>query len=226
MRMRGFNVLHAMGFDSKNVALLTNERASKTDIEKHLGSWLRNRATANSRVFVYYAGHGSPNPASGEGYLMPYEADPSYLEDTAYPISKLYSSLGKLPAKEITVVLDACFSGQGGRSLIAKGSRPLVQMKDAQVTGRTVVLAAATGAQISAADTERRHGLLTGYLLEALHGGADADGDGKITGAEVYAFVRPKVERAAKLQNVEQTPTVSPSPEALSGSRPWIVLKK
>ena len=216
----------SMGFDSKNVALLTNERASKTDLEKHLGSWLKNRATANSRVFVYYAGHGSPNPASGEGYLMPYEADPSYLEDTAYPISKLYGALGKLPAKEITVVLDACFSGQGGRSLIAKGSRPLVQMKDAPVTGRTVVLAAATGAQISAADTERRHGLLTGYLLEALHGGADADGDGKITGAEVYAFVRPKVERAAKLQNVEQTPTVSPSPEALSGSRPWIILKK
>lgn len=216
----------AMGFDAKNVILLTDEQATKTDFEKNLGSWLKNRVGAKSRVFVYYAGHGSPNPTTGEGYLMPYEADPNYLEDTAYPVAKLYASLAKLPTMDVTVVLDACFSGTGGRSLIAKGARPLVSVVTAKAASNTVVLAAAESSQISASNPERRHGLLTSYLLEALSGAADSDSDGRIMSSEVYEFVRPAVERAARLQNLEQTPTMTPSLEILKTSpgRPWIEL--
>ena len=116
----------AMGFDPKNAVLLQNEAATKTDLEKYLGTWLRRRVTEKSRVFVFYAGHGAPNPATGEGFLIPYEGDPSYTEDTAFPVKRLYENLAKLKAREITVVLDACFSGQGNRSVIAKGARPLV----------------------------------------------------------------------------------------------------
>ena len=122
--MHGY-LTRSMGFDPKNVMLLTNERATKTDLEKYLGKWLSNRVTAKSRVFVYYAGHGSPNPTTGDAYLMPYEADPAYLEETALPLSRVYAALEKLPTKDVSVVLDACFSGQGGRSLLAKGVRPL-----------------------------------------------------------------------------------------------------
>jgi hypothetical protein len=212
----------SMGFDAKNVVLLTDDQATKTDLEKNLGSWLKNRVGPKSRVFVYYAGHGSPNPETGQGYLMPYEADPAYLEDTAYPLSKLYASLGKLPTKDVTVVLDACFSGQGNRSLIAKGTRPLVSVVQSKAEPNTVVLAAAGSNQVSASYPEARHGLLTYYLLAGLHGEADARHDGRITSDELISYVRPAVERAAKLQNVEQTPSLMSQPEA--ASRPWIVL--
>lgn len=212
----------AMGYDARNVVLLTSDRASKTDLEKNLGSWLKNRVGPKSRVFVYYAGHGSPNPETGQGYLMPYEADPAYLEDTAFPLSKLYASLGKLPAKDITVVLDACFSGQGQRSLIAKGTRPLVSVVQSKAESNTVVLAAAGSNQVSASNPDARHGLLTYYLLAGLHGEADARHDGRITSEELIAYVRPAVERAAKLQNVEQTPSLASPPNA--PSRPWIIL--
>ena len=211
----------AMGFDAKNIVLLTDAQATKTSLEKNL-KWLSNRVGAKSRVFVYYAGHGSPNPETGQGYLMPYEADPSYLEETAFPVAKLYASLGKLPTQDVTVVLDACFSGQGGRSLIAKGTRPLVSVVQAKAEPNTIVLAAAGANQVSASFPEARHGLLTYYLLAGLQGEADAKRDGKITADELIAYVRPAVERAAKLQNVEQTPSlVSPSGAV---SRPWIVL--
>ncbi|MFI5345021.1 MAG: caspase family protein [Elusimicrobiota bacterium] len=212
----------AMGYDSRNVVLLTNEHASKADLEKNLGSWLKNRVGSKSRVFVYYAGHGSPNPETGQGYLMPYEADPAYLADTAFPLSKLYSSLGKLPTKDVTVVLDACFSGQGQRSLIAKGTRPLVSVVQSRAAENTVVLAAAGSNQVSASNPDARHGLLTYYLLAGLHGEADARHDGRITSEELIAYVRPAVERAAKLQNVEQTPSLASPPNA--PARPWIVL--
>ena len=211
----------AMGFDAKNVVLLTDSQATRTDLEKNL-KWLSNRVSEKSRVFFYYAGHGSPNPETGQGYLMPYEADPSYLDETAFPISKLYASLGKLPTKDVTVVLDACFSGQGGRSLIAKGTRPLVSVVQSKAEPNTVVLAAAGSNQVSASFPEARHGLLTYFLLAGLQGEADAKHDGRITADELIAYVRPAVERAAKLQNVEQTPSLMSPSGAVS--RPWIVL--
>lgn len=209
----------SMGFDPKNVVSLTNGEATKTDFEKHFGKWLKNRVDVESRVFVYYAGHGAPNPATGEGYLMPYEADPSYLEETAYPVARVYSELAKLPTKDITVVLDACFSGQGQRSLIAQGTRPLVAVKPAKAPGNLVVIAAASGTQVSVSDHAAQHGLLTYHLLAGLQGAADADKDGNITASEVFTYARPAVERAARLQNVEQTPMMSGDGSAASA---WI----
>lgn len=217
--------LGTMGFDPKNVAVLTDAQAGKVDFDKHFGKWLKNRVGPKSRVFVYYAGHGAPNPTTGAGYLMPYEADPSYLDETAYPVAQLYAELGKLPTKDVTVVLDACFSGQGERSLIAKGTRPLVAVQKTAGPENAAVIAAASGSQISASDHEARHGLLTYHLLAGLHGGADEDQDGRITTSELFAYARPAVERAAKLQNVEQTPTVSGDAGA-AGARVWTVLKK
>ena len=216
----------AMGFDPKNVVLLTDEYATKTDLEKTFGQWLENRVDVKSRVFVYYAGHGAPNAVTGEGYLVPYEADPNYLEDTAFPLSRLYADLGKLPTTDVTVVLDACFSGQGGRSLIVKGARPLMTAVKQKTPGGIVVLAAAASNQISASDPQDRHGLLTYYMLSGLHGAANVNGDGRITTAELYSYVRPAVERAARLQNIEQTPLLSAEPERLASGRPWIVLTK
>lgn len=217
--------LGTMGFDPKNVAVLTDAQAGKVDFDKHFGSWLKNRVGPKSRVFVYYAGHGAPNPTTGAGYLMPYEADPSYLEETAYPVARLYAELAKLPTKDVTVVLDACFSGQGERSLIAKGTRPLVAVQKTRAPENAAVIAAASGSQISASDHEARHGLLTYHLLAGLHGGADEDGDGKITTSELFSYAQPAVERAARLQNVEQTPTVSGATGA-AGARVWTTLKK
>lgn len=212
----------SMGYDARNVVLLTDAGAGRTDLEKHLGKWLRNRVQAKSRVFIYYAGHGAPDPATGEAYLLPYEADPSYLEETAYPLAKLREELGKLPSKDVTVVLDACFSGQGPRSLIAQGARPLVIAKPVTASTNGQVIAAASSSQISLSHREGRHGLLTYYLLEGLHGGADADKDGSITASEAFAYASPAVERAARLQNAEQTPTIA----GAASARPWVVLKK
>lgn len=212
----------SMGYDPRNVVFLADATATRTDLEKHLGKWLRNRVGEKSRVFIYYAGHGAPDPATGDAYLLPYEADPSYLAETAYPLSKLKDELGKLPSKDVTVVLDACFSGQGPRSLIAQGARPLVMAKPIAASTNGQVIAAASASQISLSHREGRHGLLTYYLLEGLHGGADSDQDGSITAAEVFAYASPAVERAARLQNADQTPTMSGTVSA----RPWVVLKK
>ncbi|MBI5208605.1 MAG: caspase family protein [Elusimicrobia bacterium] len=218
----------AMGYDVRNVVVLQDDRATLTDMATFLGPWLEDRVTAGSKVFVYYAGHGAPNPRTGEGYLIPYDGNPNYVETKAFSVKQLYANLAKLPSKDVTVVLDACFSGAGGRSIIAKGARPLVTMTKAPSPGENMaVITAAGNDQISTFYPEARHGMLTYFLLKGLRGGADADGDKAVTTAELFDFVAPSVETEARKQHVEQTPTINPARGALGdkGSRVWVKLR-
>ncbi|MBW2570521.1 MAG: ankyrin repeat domain-containing protein [Deltaproteobacteria bacterium] len=121
-----------MGYPEENIVTLINDRALKSDLEKYIGRWLPNNVEKDSSVFIYYSGHGAPNPKTGDAYLVPYDGDPSFIEETGYPLKRLYAKLDKLPAKEIIVVLDSCFSGAGGRSVLAKGARPLVMNMEKQ----------------------------------------------------------------------------------------------
>ncbi|MBI3554443.1 MAG: caspase family protein [Elusimicrobia bacterium] len=215
----------AMGFDPKNVVLLQNERATLTDMATYLGPWLKDRATAKSKVFVYFAGHGTLDPKSGLSYLIPYDGDPAYTDTKAFPLQRFYDALAQLPTGDVTVALDSCFSGSGGRSVIAKGTRPLVTSAAAAKLGDNVVLlAAAGGDQISTDDPDARHGLLTYFLLRGLRGEADADGNGRVTTSELFAYVKPAVEREARKRHVEQSPVLSPPVEKLGAraERVWL----
>lgn len=207
-----------LGYPEENVVVRLNERATRTDLVKYFEEWLRNNVEPDASVFIYYSGHGTPNVKSGEAFLVPYDGDPAFTDSTAYPLKQLYAALDKLPAKDVTVVLDSCFSGAGGRSVLAKGARPMVLTVDApaQATGKTVVLAASGGDQISNSFEEKGHGLLTYYFLKGLHGDADANKDGGIEMSELFDYVKPNVQRVARKQyNNEQTPQLLGSPAAL-----------
>lgn len=201
--------LISLGLKERNVELLLNERATLSGIKKTLESWLPNRARKNSRVLVYYSGHGAPEAASGDAYLVPYDGDPNYLSDTGYPLKRLYEKLGRLKVAEVIVVLDSCFSGAGGRSVLAKGARPLVMLTEAPVvSSNMVVLSAAESSQISTSSPDKGHGLFTYYFLKALK-------DGKRNIVDVYEYIKPQVEDDAKVLNVRQTPNISPKVEKL-----------
>jgi len=195
-------LMKVMGYPEENIVTLINDRALKSDMEKYFEKWLSNNVEENGTVFVYYSGHGAPNPNTGDAYLVPYDGDPSFIDQTGYSLKRLYQNLNKLPAKEIIVVLDSCFSGAGGRSVIAKGARPLVMNMDKQVfhSDRTAVLSAASGSQISSTYEEQGHGLFTYFLLKGIK-----EGNAEI--GTLYNYLKPQVERIArKTYNNEQTP--------------------
>lgn len=208
-----------MGYQEENVVLLLNDRAAKSDIEKYFERWLPNRVEKDASVFVYFSGHGAPNPKTGDAYLVPYDGDPAFVDETGYGLKRLYGQLAKLPAKDVVVMLDSCFSGAGGRSVIGKGMRPMVLTMENQFLagGKTVVLAASSGAQVSSTYDQKGHGLLTYYFLKGLQGAADKNKDGGIDLAEVFDYLKPQVERTARRDfNNEQTPQLLGSPELLS----------
>lgn len=204
-----------MGFSEENVALLINENATRTDLEKYIEHWLPNRVEKDGTVFVYYSGHGAPNAKTGDAYLVPYDGDPTFVDATGYPLKRLYEHLGKLPAKEVVVLLDSCFSGAGGKSVLAPGARPMVLTVENPLlaNGKTVVLAASAGDQISSTYDQKGHGLLTYFFLKGLRGEADANQDGSVDLAEAYEFLKPQVERTARREyNNDQTPQLLGSP--------------
>ena len=203
--------LKALGFQERNIEFITDERATKSSIEKTIEAWLPNRAKKDSTIFVYYSGHGAPEPKTGDAYMVPYDGDPNYLPVTGYSLKRLYESLGKLQVAEVVVLLDSCFSGAGGRSVLAKGARPLVMMADVSVlSSNMAVLSATQGTQISSSSPEKGHGIFTYYFLKALK-------EGKKNVSEIYEYIKPLVEDEAKQLNVQQSPSISPDVEKLKG---------
>ena len=209
----------ALGYKEENVVTLLNERATKTSMEKYVEGWLFDRVEKDDSVFIYYSGHGAPNPKSGKAYLVPYDGDPAFVEQTGYPLERLYERLSALPAKEVVVMLDSCFSGAGGRSVIAKGMRPMVlSVENPLLTkGRTMVLTAGAGDQVSSTYDQKSHGLLTYFFLKGLQGEADQNNDRRIELRELFEYLKPQVERTARREfHNEQTPQLIGSPDTLS----------
>ncbi len=196
-----------LGFRESRIQLLVNDHATRTDIVKSVKTWLPNQVKPDSRVFVYYSGHGAPdvtNPEHPEAYLLPYDGDPSDLADTAYPRKELLDRLGKLPAAQVVVMLDSCFSGSGGRSVLASGARPLLNhiVPVGAMAPNMALLTATQANQISTSDPDKKHGVLTYYFLKSLRDGHTAVND-------IYNRIKPEVEDSAKALNVVQSPALS-----------------
>lgn len=214
-------LVNLLGYPEENTLLLVDERATKSDLEKSFQSWLKNRVSRDSRVFIFYAGHGAPyysgqegsNPLAPDAYLVPYDGDPNDLARTGYALAGLYEVLDSLSAKEVVLALDSCFSGTGGRSVRAAGTRPIrIEPETAYFSPSVVTFSAAKNNQVSTSYPDGGHGLFTYYFLEGLQGGADQDSNGWVEVEELFEYVKPRVERQARLVNLQQTPTLAPFP--------------
>lgn len=188
-----------LGVQDENLALLVDDRATRTDLAKYIEQWLPNHAEKDGKVYIYFSGHGAPDPAKGDSYLVPYDGDPAYIKQTGYSVKSLYAQLAKLPVKSVVVVMDSCFSGAGGRSVMAKGARPLVSVKTDIVPAKVTVISASAGDQISNSYQEEGHGLFTYFLLKGLKEKGDFKG--------AYDYLGPEVARVARRRyNSDQTP--------------------
>jgi hypothetical protein len=210
-------LLSTLGYKAGNVFFLPN--AAKADFELYFGNEKTHRGKlfnaikeGKSDVFIYYSGHGAPGLKDRRGYFVPTEADPQYLELSGYSLDVLYDNLAKLPARSITVVLDACFSG----STVYENVSPLVlELQSPVIRAKNmVVVSSAAGSQVSSWYNEKNHSMFTYFLLRALKDkSADTNHDGKLTFDELYSYLSDKSEGvpyyARRINGVEQDPTIS-----------------
>jgi len=190
----------ALGIRDKNIIALTDATAaqmlavfgSDKDHRGQLFDWVK---PGRSKVFIYYAGHGAPGGDSGGPYLVPTDAEASRIGLSAYPLPQLYDNLAKLPAAGITVVLEACFSGQSqAGSLVAKASPILIAAKGMVPPAGMTVIAAAAGDQIASWEQDETHSLFTEYFLRGMSGEADkpphGNGDGRVSWDELDHYLK------------------------------------
>jgi hypothetical protein len=100
----------------------------------------------------------------------------------------------------VVLVLDSCFSGAGGHSVIAQGARPLVSVVQSGVPRPLIVITASGGDQISNSYQKKGHGLFTYFFLKGLK---EKGGDLRA----VYDYLKPQVARVARRElNADQDP--------------------
>lgn len=159
------------------------------------------------KVLFYYAGHGIPNEATKDAFLLPIDADGRQTEG-CYSLNKLYTELGGLNANYVVVFLDACFSGaqrDGGMLASARGVALKAKKEDPQ--GNMVVFSAASGEETAYPYKDKGHGLFTYFLLKKLQ-----QTKGDVTLEELGKYLMENVKRQSVVVNRKvQTPTVSPS---------------
>ena len=201
-----------LGVPERNIRTLLDQRATRGDILAQV-EWLQNNVPDGARIYFYFSGHGSPNPATGDTYLMPHEATAQALRHTGIDVAELLEELEKTQAREIIAFVDTCFSGAGGRSVLAEGTRPLVPVQEVRAPGRVAFFSASGPLEVSGTNAEGNAGLFTHYLFKGVaQGEADLDGDGQISLAELEAYIAPRVSREARQASREQNPSLIISP--------------
>ncbi|MBQ8225663.1 MAG: caspase family protein [Bacteroides sp.] len=197
---------HTFGVPQNQMRVIFNATAGM--MAEGLG-WLESMAHTDpeAELIFYYSGHGNPDEATKEPYLLPVDVTG---KNTRFGISlaDLYNRLAKYPIKGAYVFLDACFSGG------YKSTDPLVAQKGVRVVpkaglpqGNTISFSSSSGDQTSSVFHAKKHGYYTYYLLKALK---DANGD--LTMKELFNKTHDEVAHATAVTGKLQEPQHMISP--------------
>lgn len=200
------------GFDERRIIYADDENAALTDFKRIFEEQLANYVQeGKSDVFIYYSGHGVPDPETKEAYFVPYDCNPNYAKSTGYKLSEFYERLSTLKARTVTVVIDACFSGASEKGMLLKNISPVFIRFRSPIAGidNGIVFTSSTGQQVSTWYHNKKHGLFTYFFLKGLRGDADKNGDKQVTVEEMENYLTLTVPGQARyLSNREQTPQV------------------
>lgn len=198
--------IKTLGIGEKRIHYLAD--ATYNQIRAEI-QWLKNIAETfdDPQIILYYAGHGIPDEKNLSSYLLPIDGSGTDVS-TGYKLDDLYAALGKMPASQITVFMDACFSGsKREEGMIASARAVALKVLPGQPQGNMVVFSASQGDETAYPYTPKQHGMFTYYLLKKLQ-----ETQGDVTLQDLEAYLSDQVRKQSLLENNRtQTPTVTPS---------------
>lgn len=155
-------------------------------------------------LVIYYAGHGIPDNATKDAYIMPVDADGTD-PGVCYSLKKLYEELEAMHLKQCVVFLDACFSGakrDGDMIIAARGVA--IKAKKEKPKGSTIILSATSDEQTAFSYKEQQHGLFTYFLLKYFQ-----DKKGKVELGDLADYITTNVsQQSVMINGKKQTPTI------------------
>ena len=182
------------------------------EIEKRAGE-----VGPGGTLWVYFAGHGLP-VGTDDAVLLGVDARGG-LEDLAVRGVKrswLVDVTSRSRAERVVVVLDACFSGRArGGDEVLPGTRFAVPAS-IEAVERVAVWSATSAEEIAGPCEAVQHGLFTYFVVGALSGWGDNDGDSRVTLGEAAGYVSEGMSAALAAGGRSQTPVLTVDP-ALEG---------
>lgn len=209
---------HTLGIPANNI-IHYSDASSGTMREALSELKMANRIIGSDmKVIFYYSGHGAPDPATKEGYLIPVDAR-RVNPEVCMPLTKLYETLGGMDVAMTTVFLDACFSGgeRNGSTLLNENGERAVRIKQqaSAPKGRMVVFSATDGDETALPYKGKGHGIFTYFLLKKLK-----DSAGSTSLAELADYLKSNVTSTAFSEGRKiQTPTVATSSQVQNSWR-------
>ena len=201
----------------RQITLLVDERATKARIARVITDELPRCLRPEDSVVLYFAAYGSPE-------IEVYNSEPSIhlvVHDTVHArlhatsinmISELSAWVRRLPARLVTIILDASFNGMpGGRTFEGPGlwSGPRIRSLDrislsrVAVGGHFALLSACREKEVAREAPAYGHGVFTHHLIKALKN-PELD-DRMVTIAMLHAAVTEGVRAST---NGEQVPAL------------------
>jgi hypothetical protein len=214
-------LIRVLGYREANI--IYKEDATKLDFDQifgisgnHHGELDDHIRPGRSDVFIYYSGHGAPDLNTMKAYFIPSDCKPGKIELTGYPLELFYENVSKLPARSVTIVMDACFSGgtSTGSNLIGSASPVGLKIVNPVIAkGNTVCITSSRGDQVSSWYDEKHHGLFTYLFLKTIRESLEKDNKSGLTYQELYDSLTDSADGvtfwAKYLHNGRyQTPTI------------------
>lgn len=205
------------GIIPQNVLLLVDEQATREGILDALDSFLARRAEYPDSVIVYYAGNGGS--WGKRPYLLPWDFDPDHPDETALDLAAIRERMDGISCTNLVTILDCSFLGaEDGRCFPLPGltgeeiSRKSIEGLASEELRRWVLLGALPDQAANEQDSVQS-GIFSHFLLEALRGRADGDGDGAVHLLEVYEYLQGRVDRQSEVSTGrDQNPKLIPEP--------------
>ena len=208
--------LKTLGIPDKQIKYIPN--ATGNQIKAQI-NWLQTLAEVftDPHIIFYYAGHGIPDESSRTAYLLPVDGIGTDVS-TGYKLDDLYAVLGKMPAENVTVFMDACFSGsKREQGMLASARGVAIKARSGMPQGNMVVFSAAQSDETAYPNNEERHGMFTYFLLKKLQ-----ETKGDVTLHELGEYITTNVSQQSILLNGKsQTPCVTPSASLDASWREW-----
>lgn len=209
--------IKTLGIPEFHISYIKN--ATVNDIYSEV-KWLKDICNTHkdAQIIFYYTGHGVPDVRSNAAYLLPVDGVGTDVS-TGYKLDDLYATLGSVPAKKVTVFMDACFSGttrKDGKEMLVEAKGVAIKAKSGMPQGNMVVFSAAQGDETAYFNYEENHGTFTYFLLKKLQ-----ETKGDVTLQELGEYIIHEVRARGALLRLPQTPCVTPSASLDASWREW-----
>lgn len=188
---RFVDVMNSYGGSSRNTLLMGRQGLALRSAIERLGEQIRDAGHENrATVFFYFSGHADRRSLHIAGKRIALADVDQWLAD--------------VPAELRVSIVDACRSAVDVRLKGFSSTDPFsIRLQPSEGVRGLVTLRSASDGEASQESRSLRGAVFTHYLLTALQGAADLDGDDRVTLGEAYRYAYRNTVRRSSLSSAE-----------------------